>query len=64
MGTLYQQVLASNRTRSGKENVEMWNVSHILTSIQQLFHNVEVGMGYTVMEGSVSIAIGHIYNVL
>lgn len=46
------------------KNVEMLNASQILTSIQQLFHNVEVGMGYTVMEGSVAIAIGHVYDVL
>ncbi len=47
-----------------KKNVAILNVSQILTSIQQLFHNVEVGMGYTVMEGCIAVAIGHVYDVL
>lgn len=64
--TLVNHLCAKKLVEEGfkKKNVEILNVSQILTSIQQLFHNVEVGMGYTVMEGCVAVAISHVYDVL
>lgn len=35
-----------------------------LTCIQELLHHVEVGVWYTVMQGRVAVAVGHVGNVV